>query len=95
VSTNEPERTRAALALGMFFGVLLAWVAAIPLLPALGSPLGFIVLGAIAGIPMFLMLVPRIGLMRALILTAATAVALGLGFFILAFGACVATNCIG
>jgi hypothetical protein len=80
----------------MFFGMLLAWVAAIPLLPALGCPQGFIVLGAIGGIPMFLMLVPRIGLMmRALILTAATAVALSLGFFSLAFSACVATNCIG
>ena len=95
MSAKEPERTRAALAFGLFFGVLLAWVAAIPLLPALGSPVGFIALGAIACIPMFLMLVPRIGLMRALILTAATTAALGVGFFILAFGACVATSCIG
>jgi hypothetical protein len=95
VNTEEPDR--APLAFGLFFGVLLAWVAmgATPLLPALGAPLGFIALGAIACIPMFLMLVGRTGLMQALILTAATTAALGLGFFILALGVCVATSCIG
>ncbi len=77
---EDRERTRDALALGAFVGVLLSFLVAMPVVPALGFPLGLVLTGTIASVPMFLLLAPRIGVSRALILAALNAAGIAAAF---------------
>ena len=74
---------------------MLAFPAALWLLPALGVPAGFIALGLVVGAPVYLLLHRSLGAVRALLLAALIAVAATVIIAVLAFGACVATGCIG
>lgn len=91
----ESERRRAGLALGVLVGAMLAFPAALWLLPALGVLAGFLALGLVVGAPVFLLLYRSLGAVRALLLAAVTAVAATVFIGVLAFGACVATGCVG
>jgi len=91
----ESERRRAGFGLGVMAGTFLVFPAAIWILPALGVPAGFIALGLVVGTPVFLVLFRSLGSFRALLLAAVTAVAAAAIFAVLAFGACVATGCVG
>ena len=91
----ESERRRAGLALGVLIGVMLAFPAALWLLPALGVPAGFLALGLVVAAPVFLMLYRSLGAVRASLLAALTAVAATALIAVFAFGACVATGCVG
>ena len=70
------EQNRAALGLAILLGVFAGIVSGIALLPLLGSPLGFLATGAVAALPTFALMTPRIGSGRAAALAAALAVAL-------------------
>jgi len=91
----ESDRRRAGFGLGVMAGTFLAFLSAIWVLPAVGVPVGFVVLGLVVGAPVFLILFRSLGAFRALLLAAATAVAAALIFAMLAIGACVVTGCVG
>lgn len=76
-------------------GILLAFLSAGWVLPAVGFPFGLIVLGLVVGAPVFLILRGSLGPFRALLLAAVTAVAAAVVFALVGFGACVATGCVG
>jgi hypothetical protein len=63
-----------------------------PLLPLLGSPLGFAGAGVVGAIPTFVFLVGRIGAAKAVMLAAVVGVALALVFMALAYGAWLLTG---
>jgi hypothetical protein len=69
--------------------------AALWALPALGVPAGFLALGLVVGTPVFPLLHRSLGTVRALLLAAITAVTATVVIAVLAFGACVATGCVG
>ena len=85
----------AGLGFGVLVGTMLAFPAALWALPALGAPAGFLALGLVVGAPVFPLLHRSLGTGRALLLAAITAVTATLVIAVLAFGACVATGCVG
>jgi hypothetical protein len=78
------ERTQAALRFALFLGVFVMLVAAVPLIPALGHPIGFLVAAAAGALPTFAFLARRIGAGRAAVLACLVAAAFALG--LMAFG---------
>ena len=91
----ESERRRAGLGLGVLLGTMLAFPGAVWALPALGVPAGFLALGLVVGAPVFPLLHRSLGTGRAALLAAITAVTATVVIAVLAFGACVATGCVG
>ena len=90
----ESERRRAGLALGVLVGAMLAFPAALWVLPALGVPAGFLALGSVVGAPVFPLLQRSFGTVRALLLVAITAATATFVIAVLAFRACVTTGCV-
>lgn len=91
---TESERRRARLGIGLLVGTILAFLAALWVLPALGSATGF-VLGPVLAMPVFLLLLPSLPARRALALAVLTASATMVVLGLLSFGVCVATGCVG
>ena len=87
MGVGQAERTRAAFGLALLLGVFVMLASAIPLLPLLGLPLGFVAAGVAGAVPTLVLLLPRIGSARAALLAAAVACTLALGFLAVGFAA--------
>lgn len=84
-SGREAERTRAGFGFAVFVGVFVMLLSAIPLLPSLGLPAGFLVAGGLGATPTFGFLAWRIGAAKAAAVSALVAVIFGLGLMAIGF----------
>ena len=92
---SPSQRTRSIAAFGILVGILLAGAVATPLFPALGAPATFAALGVLVALPAALMLGPRIGWRRALLLAGAITLIAAISFTLIVAAACLMTGCIG